>query len=210
MSLVCGYTDCKGVTKEEKQLGTQILQNSNLELIEDCCEALGAYYDGKQFTQDQIEFIRKEGIEARPTNLIARVINSVLGTEARNRADVRIEADSDEIADVTDVLNRALKEAQREAYADMAVSSAYASQVKSGIGWVEVSRDADPLNYPYRVRDVHRSEMHWDWRAEDFLLRDARWQVRSQWHDLDEVQAAMPEHSDTLEMMCNQIGRAHV
>ena len=30
--LVCGYTDCKGVTKEQKELGSQILQNSNLEL----------------------------------------------------------------------------------------------------------------------------------------------------------------------------------
>lgn len=162
-----------------------------------------AYYDGKQFTPEQEEFVRMEGMEARPTNLIARVINSVLGSEARNRSDVRIESDTDEIADITDVLNRAMKEAQRESYADMAVSSAYASQVKGGLGWVEVSRNSDPLDYAYRVRDVHRSEMHWDWRATDFLLRDARWQVRSQWHDLDEVQVAMPEHADILEMMCN-------
>lgn len=38
VNLVCGYTDCKGVTKEEKQLGTQILQNSNLELMFDIGE----------------------------------------------------------------------------------------------------------------------------------------------------------------------------
>lgn len=38
VNLVCNYTDCKGVTKEEKQLGTQILQNSNLELMFDIGE----------------------------------------------------------------------------------------------------------------------------------------------------------------------------
>ena len=32
VGLVCGYTECKGVTKEQKELGSQILQNSNLEL----------------------------------------------------------------------------------------------------------------------------------------------------------------------------------
>ena len=162
-----------------------------------------AYYDGKQLTDEQRMFIEAEGLDARSTNLIARVINSVLGQEARNRTDVRIESDSGEIADVTDVLNPAFKEAHRESYADMAVSAAYSGQVKGGVGWVEVSKDPDPLNYPYRVRDVHRNEMWWDWTAKDFLLRDARWQVRSQWHDLDELEASMPKHREVLRQMAN-------
>jgi hypothetical protein len=33
VNLVTGYTDCKGVTKEQKELATTILQNSNLELM---------------------------------------------------------------------------------------------------------------------------------------------------------------------------------
>lgn len=162
-----------------------------------------AYYDGKQLTDEQRMFIEAEGLEARSTNLIARVVNSVLGQEARNRTDVRIESDSGEIADVTDVLNPAFKEAHRESYADMAISAAYSGQVKGGVGWVEVSKDPDPLNYPYRVRDVHRNEMWWDWTAKDFLLRDARWQVRSQWHDLDELEASMPKHREVLRQMAN-------
>lgn len=162
-----------------------------------------AYYDGKQLTPQQEQFIQQERLEPRSTNLIARVINSVLGTEARNRTDLRIEADSGELAEVLDVLNPAMKEAQRESYADMAVSAAYAGQVKGGVGWVEVSRDLDPLNYPYRVCDVHRSEMHWDWHDKDFLLRRGRWQVRSQWHDLDELEAAMPKHREVLRLMAN-------
>lgn len=162
-----------------------------------------AYYDGKQLNEQQRAFAESEGLTPRSTNLIARVINAVLGQEARNRSDVRIESDSDELGDVTDVLNVQLKEAQRESKADMAVSAAYGCQVKGGVGWVEVSRDPDPLNYPYRIREIHRSEMWWDWRAQDFLLRDARWVVRSQWHDLDDLIAAMPEHEDILRMLVN-------
>lgn len=162
-----------------------------------------AYYDGKQMTEAQEALARSEGLEPRAINLIQRVINSVLGFEEKTRADVRIESDNDEVADVVDVFNDCFKEAQREASVDMAIGQAYAGQVKGGVDWVEVSRDQDPLNYPYLVREVHRSEIYWDWRAKDFMLRDARWIVRMQWHDLDELEAAMPKHREVLRMMAN-------
>lgn len=162
-----------------------------------------AYYDGKQLTEDQRAMLAAEDLEPRVINLIGRVINTVLGAEAKGRSDPRIEADDESLCDVVDVLNVAFKEAQRETYAEMAVSSGYGGQVKGGIGWVEVGRDPDPLNYPYRVREVHRNEMWWDWRSRDFLLRDARWMVRSQWHDLDELEATMPEHRDILRLLAN-------
>lgn len=162
-----------------------------------------AYYDGKQLTEQQQLQCVADGLEPRSTNLIGRVINGVLGQEAKSRSDPRIESDTDQIADVVDVLNPALKEATRESYANMAISMAYGSQVKAGVGWVEVSRAADGLAYPYRVLDVHRNEMWWDWRSRDFLLRDARWIVRMQWHDLDELQTRMPKHALVLEQMSN-------
>ena len=121
---------------------------------------------GKQLTDEEQRKIRMEwGIEPIQTNLIHGVINGVLGQEAKARSDIRIEADTDDYADVADVLSMRMKEAQREANADMAVSNAYAGQVKGGIGWLEVSRASDPLDYPYRVRDVHRSEIWYDMQA---------------------------------------------
>lgn len=163
------------------------------------------FYDmGKQLTPEMEHKIRRDwGIEPRQTNLIHGVINGVLGQEAKARSDVRIEADEDEFADVSDVFSLKMKEAQRESNIDMAVSNGYAGQVKAGIGWVEVSRSADPLDYPYRVVDVHRNEIHWDWRASDLGLEDARWLVRSRWEDLDEAIALMPEHAEVLKSAVN-------
>lgn len=163
-----------------------------------------AYVDGKQFTPEQEAAAHAEGLgDIRPTNLIGRVIRSVCGTEAKARTDVKVEADEDETADVADVLNVRLKEAQRETYADMAVSSAYFGQVGPGIGWVEVSRNADPLDYPYRVADVHRDEMWWDFKDPDLVLRGARWVARKRWQDLDELEAAMPQHRTLLRRISN-------
>lgn len=178
-------------------------------LIRDCEDQPGwrdradlacAYVDGNQMTEEQKRKYVKDGLEPRVINLVGRVVNAVLGTQAKGRRDTRVEADDDTFVDVAEAISSRLKEAKRETSADMAISNAYASQVKAGIGWVEVSRNADPLEYPYRVRDVHRSQIWWDWRALQLDLSDARWLTRKRWADLDDVTARMPEHKDVLEM----------
>lgn len=163
-----------------------------------------AYYDFKQLSPEKQLRIRVDmGIDPRQTNLIHGVVNGVLGQEARARSDVTVSADDDDLADVSDVLSKSMKEAQRETNADMAVSNGYAGQVKGGLGWVEVSRASDPLDYPYRVEDRHRNEIYYDWRATDLGLKSARWQVRVRWEDLDEAEALMPEHRAVLRSAIN-------
>lgn len=164
-----------------------------------CC----AYYDGKQLSPEQKHKAMLERLEPRSTNLIARVTNGVLGMEAKNRTDAKVAADDDEYADVASFLSGRLKEASRETYADLAISNGYASQVKAGTGWVEVSRVSDPMEYPYRVMEVHRNEIWWDWRAKDIALRDARWLVRKRWADLDEAVALLPQFEKILRYAIN-------
>lgn len=170
------------------------------------------FYDmGKQLTPEREQKIRRDwGIEPRQTNLIHGVINGILGQEAKARSDVRVDADQDEFADISDVFSVRIKEAEREANTNMAVSNAYASQVKGGLGWVEVSRASDPLDYPYRVTDIHRNEIHYDWRAKDIGLNDAAWMVRRRWQDLDEAVAMMPKFKDILEQATNGWNMLHI
>jgi len=154
-----------------------------------------AYYDGKQLSETQRWNIRQEDLEERAINLIRPVVNSVLGQEAKSRTDVKIEADDDEYADVSEVVSHRLKELERETRAHMAVSEGYASMVKKGLGWVHVSRSSDPLAYPYRFESVPVDELWWDWRGQKGVVLDhrCRWVVRQRMVDLDEVEAAMPE-----------------
>lgn len=183
------------------------------QLVKDCdgqpdwrprADRAHAYYDFKQLTPEQKHKIWREmGIEPRQTNLVQGVINGVLGQEARARSDVKVEADDDSLSDLCDVFSQSMKEAQREANTDMAISNGYAGQVKGGLGWVEVSRASDPLDYPYRVVDIHRNEIWYDWRAKDLGLRDARWLVRKRWEDLDEAEAMMPQFKDILRSSIN-------
>jgi hypothetical protein len=161
-----------------------------------------AYYDGKQLDELRRWKLLEEAIDERPVNLIRPIINSVLGQEARSRTDVRIEADDDEFADVAEVISGKLKEAERETYAHAAVSDAYASMVKKGLGWVHVCRNADPLAYPYRFESVDVDEIWWDWRGMGGRTRmddRCRWLARMRMVDLDEAIAAFPKQQTILE-----------
>ncbi|OGT02153.1 MAG: hypothetical protein A2143_00725 [Gallionellales bacterium RBG_16_57_15] len=160
------------------------------------------YYDGHQLTVERLDRMERLGIPPLITNLIAPAINAVLGMEAKTRTDWRV-TQQNEVQDVPeemmDAMNAKLNEAERECRADRAISDAYAPQVKSGMGWVEVSRSVDAFAYPYRVSSVHRDEMWWDWRAGQPDLSDARYVIRKRTFDQDVLMALMPEHADLIK-----------
>lgn len=161
------------------------------------------YYDHKQASADWIDRTNKTGEPLTIINLIQRTINGALGQEAKTRLNWKAEADSEVFADWSAVLNEKLHETQREAGSDMAISEAYSSMLRTGIGWVEVSRHPDPLAFPYRLTPLHRNDVFWDWRARNPDKSDARWMLRQRWVDLEEALAAMPQFRDLLEMGCH-------
>lgn len=152
------------------------------------------YYDGNQLTAEVLENLDQMGFSSLMTNLIKPAIDTVLGIEAKSRQDFRMVADDDEHQEVAEALSAQLAEAERESRADRACSEAYASMVKSGLGWVHVTRNGDPFAYKYRVEHVHRREMFWDWASREQDLSDARYVIRQKWYPTDQVTAALPEH----------------
>lgn len=167
----------------------------------DCAD----FYDGWQLTATRQAELEDAGMPISVTNLIGRTVNGALGMEAKTRLNAVLTSDDDEWEEVAAAVQSKLFELQREAYADMAISDAYKDQMMA-VGWVEVSRQPDPMLYPYRVDHVHRNEIWWDWRARRKDLRDARWLVRQRLADLDEVETAMPQHRQLLRMLVGRGG----
>ena len=159
-------------------------------------------YDGNQLPHDVLDDMQRLGMAPLIRNLIRPTIDVALGMEAKTRSDWRVQADDDKFQDVAEALSVKLKEAEREARADRACSDAYAGQLKSGIAWVEVSREMDPFKYPYRCEAVHRREIFWDWRAKDPGLTDARYLVRRRWVDVDILELMFPDQ----QQLVNTIG----
>ncbi|HEX8874962.1 MAG TPA: phage portal protein [Nitrosospira sp.] len=157
------------------------------------------YYDGSQLRQEVIQRLKDAGIPPQDSNLIKPTINAVLGLEARSRVDYKVTSDDESQAEIAEGLSARIKEVETESRADRAMSDAYSSMIRAGIGWVEVSREFDPLRYPYRVREVHRNDIHWDWTAREPDLSDARYLRRDKWVDRVQAMQMFPEQSDLIQ-----------
>ena len=164
------------------------------------------YYDGKQMESLIIKTIEERGQAPLIFNLVAPAIDGVLGMEAKTRVDWIVRADNDDGKDVAEGLNEKLNEAMRQVDANRACSDAYAAQVKTGAGWVELNRNSNPFQSKYRCNYVHRDEIYFDWYAKKPDLSDARWLVRHRWLDEDQAIAAFPEHKNLVQNALNGWG----
>lgn len=164
------------------------------------------YYDGNQLDPETLADLEEKGMAPLITNLVKPTIDMVLGMEAKTRSDWRCIADAEQFQDIAEAFSQKLHEAERETRADRACSDAYAGQIKTGLSWVEVSRESDPFRYPYRVSAVHRREMFWDWVAKEPDLSDARYVVRKRWFDIDLVALHFPKSKDVLSAALGRWG----
>lgn len=158
-----------------------------------------AYYDGAQLSTEVLARLEKAGIPAQDSNLIKPTINAVLGLEAKSRTDYKITSDDESQNDMALGLSAKIKEMETESRADRAMSDAYSSMIRSGIGWIEVGWDQNPLGYPYRVREVHRNEIFWDWTAKEPDLSDARYLRRDKWVDRETAMRIFKKHRQLLK-----------
>ena len=153
------------------------------------------YHDGNQIDAETMALLEKRGMGPLINNIIAPIVNVVLGMEAKTRADWMVSADDERFVEVAQAQSAKLKEAERETHADMEISQAYASTVKTGIGWVSVDRNSNPFEYQYRTENIHRREVFWDWRDLTLDLRRGRYQVRKRWFYTDNLAAFFPQHA---------------
>ena len=157
------------------------------------------YYDGNQLDSEVMRKAKERGLPPAIEPLIGPTIDAVLGMEAKTRTDWRVVPDGDKQSDdVADALNHRLNQAERHSKADNACSDAYASQIKVGLGWVEVSRDQNPFNYPYICGEVHRNEIWWDWKAKPDMS-DARYLIRRKWMHRKQAALMIPARAELIE-----------
>lgn len=161
------------------------------------------YYDGAQTSTEVVQRLKDAGIPPQDSNLIKPTINAVLGIEARSRTDYKVTSDDEQQAEIAEGLSAKIKEVETESRADRAMSDAYSSMIRAGVGWVEVSRAFNPLEYPYRVREVHRNEIFWDWTAKEPDLSDARYLRRDKWVDRQSVLSMFPQEKALINNSWN-------
>jgi hypothetical protein len=162
------------------------------------------YVDGNQLDSEILQRQREIGMPPAVEPLIGPAIDAVLGLEAKNRADWRVEPQSDSTGDdLAKAMGFKLNQAESKSKADRACSEAYRTQICVGIGWVEVSRNPNPFAYPYRCLAVHRNEVWWDMLSTDPGLEDCRYVIRRRWTSLAQIKLMFPQKRDDIERACH-------
>lgn len=166
-----------------------------------------AYYDGDQLPPQVIQVLQQRGQPPECQNLIAPAIDSVLGTEAKTRSDLRVEANfqNDETEKLAEALNAEFYTVCQEMRIDRVRSDAYAGQIKTGLSWVEVRRNPDVTGSRYIAEEINRNEVYWDWTSRRPDLRDCRWLMRKRWMDVDEAIMLFPQRAEVLQCAVGQL-----
>jgi len=158
------------------------------------------YYDGNQLSSEVLQRQQQIGMPPAIEPLIGPAIDAVLGLEAKTRADWRVQPDAEDPSGdaVAKALNFKLNKAERKSKADKACSDAFKTQVAAGIGWVEVSRNPNPFQFPYRCKAIHRNEIWWDMLATEEDICDARYLIRRRWTPTAQAKLMFPDKKDLI------------
>ena len=164
-----------------------------------------AYYDGNQIAPEVMAKLRERSQPITMHNLIAPTINGVLGMEAKTRTDLLVTADDpdEEMEVLAEAINAEFADVCRLSRLDKARADAYASMIKCGVGFVEVFRNPDLFGSKYKIKNVARDEVFWDWLSTESDWSDARWVMRRRWIDADELISLMPGKAEIINNAIN-------
>jgi hypothetical protein len=156
------------------------------------------YYDGDQWEAEDIAILRGRGQEPMVFNVIAQSINWILGTERRGRTEYKILPRTKESAKAAEQKTKLMKYLDHVNMADIHWSNAFASAVKAGVGWMEVSLQDEDDGELISEGAASWRDIIYDSSADAMDLQNGRYEFRTKWVDLDVACALFPKSTDVL------------
>jgi hypothetical protein len=164
------------------------------------------FYDGIQLSEEMVAHLEERGQTPLVFNVIANVVNWMLGTERRARTDYRIlprEEGASKNAEKKTQLLKYLSDVNRSPFG---WSRAFADACKGGVGWIEDGVQEEDEGEPIYSRYESWRNIIWDSAATELDLSDARYIFRAKWTDVDTAIAMFPDraaqirHSSTTSL----------
>lgn len=156
------------------------------------------FYDNKQWKDEDAAYLEERGQIPLVYNVIATMIDWVLGTERRMRTDFKVlprRKDGGKQAERKSQLMKYLADVNRSGYD---VSRAFADAVKVGVGWIEDGAQDDSEGEPVYCRYESWRNMLWDSACTQMDLSDCRYVIRVKWVDEDIAVAIFPDRAGII------------
>ena len=171
------------------------------------------YYDGKQWSQKELEILEKRGQPAITDNRIKDKVDYTLGLERKLRTDPKAQPRTPEDEAGADAATSALRYVAECNHFAQIKSKVFGNMAVEGFGGAEVIVDnstyAKTQNKKVLIRYIRWDRLYADGHslADDFS--DSRFNGIIRWMDLDEAKSGYPKLADTFDLFTSpaNIGR---
>lgn len=155
------------------------------------------YYHDKQWTDEEVQALKKRGQQATVRNRIKRKIDFLVGTEQRLRRDPKAYPRTPQHEKDADVATAALRYVCDTNRWEKTSSDVMHDALVSGIGIAFIGIEGeDP-----KIRYVNVDRFFYDPRSVEPDFSDARYLGLHLWFDVDEAKERWPQAADALESM---------
>lgn len=150
------------------------------------------YYNGKQWTDDELSKLKERKQPPSVLNVIKRKINGVAGVEIRGSSEPRAYPRQPQDQRAAEVATDALRYIKEKEDLTSAKTNVFIAALKTGVGAIEIGGEKNTV--PITVIDG--DEFFWDPRSRAADFGDARYMGQAKWMDADVAKAtyaAAPE-----------------
>ncbi len=153
------------------------------------------FYDNIQWDPEDAAAVKERGQVPLVYNEIAPMVDWLIGTERRTRADWKVLPRAEDDVLLADLKTKTLKYVSDINRVPFARSRAFADAVKGGVGWVDDGVRDDPTqDVLYSKYEDWRCVL-WDSMSYELDLSDARYVFRWRWVDEDVALMMFPDRA---------------
>lgn len=165
----------------------------------DICEEAERTVYGEQWSEPEIEYLRRQGRLDLVFNHVAKNVDAVFGYRSENKSELtylpKESSDTEEAAIYTQVA----KHFWDACLAEYEMERVKLTQYIVGLSWVYCGHERDdPSKEPFKIEETPWRQMRYDSKGQRRDTLDWRYQSRERWFDLAEAEARFPEHKERL------------
>ena len=215
MAVTTGATQAPTATTQpdadEKEAGTPVGQlvawfEDSEEATEDARKASERdrdYYDGKQFTAEELKILKDRGQPDIVINRIQPKINFLLGWEASNRTDPRAFPRTPQDEDASEAATDALRYVDDATELKQHFSTVWEHMLVEGYGGIELTIEPGAEGQDPEVVPVgwHWDRLFFDPHSRKADFSDARYLGGVLWMDAEDAKQRWPDYADEIEAM---------
>jgi len=163
------------------------------------------YYDGKQWTQKEMDTLKKRGQPALTVNYVQRKVNFLRGLEQRQRTDPKAFPRTPHEEQLSEAATDALRFVSDQNGFDDLRSEVYENMLIEGFGGVDVTVVQRGQEYDVDLKHVPWDRLFYDPHSRRRDFSDVRYKGIVIWMDKDEALEQYPNARDAIEGTLNSV-----